>query len=189
LLSAVLVFLGRLAMILARAFWLAVTGLRRLRVDSVFVNNAFMLSNGLVIIHWRVKNALWISIQGKWTSSRQERLLVYPAGGETSLFIRIQGLLSCYKRTYLLCPLTTLAVPEPSAINLPVLVADNKVIPVPTFILGSPDSIRGVRLTANVHSIDITIPLFQTENDEDKRLLHYSQVQLLNAQAVEGCRR
>lgn|GEM_PF-6483533 len=174
LVKNVLQFLVRLATILGRALWLAVTGLPGLRVDSVFVNNAFMLSNGLVIIHWRVKNALWISIQGKCTSSRQERILIYTSRSETSLFIRIQGLYSCYKRRYPLRPLSSLAVPEPSAINLPVPVTDDKVLPMPTFLLGPPDPIQQVRFTVNVHSVDIIIPPFQTENDEDKRLLHYS---------------
>jgi hypothetical protein len=177
----VLQFLVRLASILTRAFWLAVTGLRGLRVDSVFVNNAFMLSNGLVIIHWQVKNALWISIQGKCTSSRQEQILVYPAKSERSLSIRIQGLYSCYKRSFLLCPLARLAVPEPSAINLPVPVTGDKVIPVPKFILRPPDPIQKVRFTVNVHSIDIILPPFQTENDEDKRLLRYTQLDLPDA--------
>jgi hypothetical protein len=160
-------------MIILKGFFLMFTGFRKLKVDSVFVNNAFLLSNGLVIIHWQVKNALWICIQDKWIGSQQNQMMVY-ADGTTILSIRFQGLFSSYKKRFVLRPLATLIIPELPSPNTFVPPVADKIYPgfLQNLRLPNPTLKSQVFIT-NIPFVEVIIPPFQTENHYDKRLLHH----------------
>lgn len=174
LIKASLRLLKRLTLVFLRVLLVIITGFRKLKVDSIFVNNEFLLSNGLVIIHWKAKNVLWISVQGKWIGGQRERVLVYSTKDETTLSIHIQGLFSNYKESFILSPLATLAVPGPPPIRMPAPAVSNKIIPLPIPVLSPNYPIRGIEFSIKVHAFDITIPPFQTDSHEPKKLLHNS---------------
>lgn len=184
-----LIFLKRLAVVLARTGLLTITGLRRLRVEQLFVNKAFLLSNGLVIIYWRAKNALWISVQGRWAGCQREHMLVYPLDGGKMLSVRIQGLLSSHKEQFNLCPLASVDVPVPAMIGVPAPAISDEIGFVFSPILSGSDPVRRVGLTIYVPAIDFNIPSFQTENNEQQSLLRHAQLDLSDAKALEGGRR
>jgi len=148
-----------------------VTGFRKLKVESVFVNNAFLLSNGLLIIHWQVKNALLISVQGKWIGSKDIQMMVYAVDSVTTVSIRIQGLFSSYKKRFVIHPLAALVVPEPPSphVAIPPLFYKFYLVHLPNLHLFNPvvsqDFITDIPVT------EVIIPPFQTENHANKRLL------------------
>lgn len=169
-----LLFLGRLAVVIFKTFFLTVTGFRRLKVERVIVNNAFLLSNGLLVIHYQVKNALWVLVNGKWMGSRGNQTLIAAADGTPAVSIRIQGLFSSYKRKWVIGPLAGLTMGEPLMTYPLISLAAEKLCPVflSDWSRSTPVEIR--ELTIDVSPVEFIIPSFQTENHYDTRLLHYS---------------
>src|SRR5262249_12888257 len=105
--------LGRLVVLVFKVFSIVLMGFRALKVENVLVNNAFLLSNGFIIVHWRVKDMFWITVQGKWVGSRSRGLMVVKSDGESMISIRIQGLFSSYNRSFHLHPIASVIVGEP----------------------------------------------------------------------------
>jgi len=62
-------FIKRAVVVFCKSFFLTITGFRMLKVETICVNDAFLLSNGLLAIQWRAKNVVWVSIQRKWVGT------------------------------------------------------------------------------------------------------------------------
>jgi hypothetical protein len=155
-----------------KVFFLVVAGFRKLQVERVLVNNAFLLSNGLLVIHWRIRNALWITVDGKWMGSRGSQVLVLAANAEKTVSIRIQGLFSSYKRRFVIGRLTALVVEEPPPFPV-ISLAPGKLCPVFLSDWCRSTPTVGRKLAIDVPPVEFNIPSFQTENRYDTRLLHY----------------
>lgn len=166
-------FLGRSAVLIFKVLFLVVTGFRKLQVERVLVNNVFLLSNGLLVIHWRTKNALWITVGGKWMGSRGNQVLFLAADAEKTVSIRIQGLFSSYKRRFVIGHLTSLATGEPPPYRV-VSLASDRLCPVFLSDWGQYTPVVSRKLAIYVSPVAFILPPFQTDNRYDKRLLHYS---------------
>ena len=141
-------------------------------MESVAVNQAFLLSNGLLVLYWQVKNALWISLQGKWVSCQNNYMVIYPAGSTRTLSIRIQGLFGRYQRRFAIYPEGSLVAPEPLQESLVTPVSVN-ILPISSPFLRQRSLIQGWAFTLAIPSTQIIIPVFQIDNNYDKRLLHH----------------
>jgi hypothetical protein len=186
LIRGFLIFLQRWVIFICKAIFLVVTGFRRLRIDRITVNQAFLLTNGLLMLHWQVRHALCIHVNGKWVGCRDNQVLLYPAKSTVGLDIRIWGLFSRYKNRFAIDPLATLAVGKVYIANSLVSGVSVRVLPVFFEDLYPPGLSATGRLVTNVAPLELIIPPFQTDNDYDKRLLHNAQVDLHHAPALEG---
>jgi len=174
LIRSILLFMGRFAVLIFKVFFLVVMGFRKLHVERVLVNNRFLLSNGLLVIHWRTRNALWITVDGKWMGSRGNQVLVLAANGERSVSIRIQGLFSSYKRKWVISSGAGLTIGEPLIICPLISLAAAKLYPVFLSDWSKSTPVEGRKLAIDVFTVEFCIPSFQTDNLYDTRLLHHS---------------
>jgi hypothetical protein len=140
-----------------KALFLVVSGLKKLKVESVTVNHTFLFSNGLLMVHWQVKNALWIRVQGKWVGCQDNHVLMYPADPATTLSICIRGLFGRYRKSF--DPL----VSRVSALVYSTLIVDLH----PVHLVGIGE------VVPKLPRVEILIPPCQTDHDYDKRLLHH----------------
>jgi len=173
LIRIALLFAGRLSVVILRTIFLAVTGFRKLGVEGIVVNNAFLLANSMVVIHWRVKNALWIKVDGKWMGNRGNQVLVLATQGRRTVSVFVQGLFSSYKKQFdVSCDAEVVALPP----RFPdwTFAVDHRGL-TPVF---SPASLvfTGRSFLPAVPLVAITIPSIpsiQTENLHETRLLHH----------------
>jgi hypothetical protein len=164
-------FIRRAVVVFCKGFFLTITGFRRLKVEIICVNDVFLLSNGLLAIHWRAKNVVWVSIQRKWIGSRDSGVVVFSARGTRVLAVRVQGLLSSYKRKFIVPSLTSVGVREPSLAYPKVIVKADQLCPI--FLPGAYqfDALTNWSFRAVIPPVEITVPIFQNEINNDKRLL------------------
>lgn len=176
LIKIALPFAGRLAVLVFKTFFLIVTGFRKLKVEIVTVNNAFLLANGRVMIQWRVRNALWIQVNRRWTGSRGSQVLVLPSQARQTVSIHIQGLFSSYKKEFDVSALAKLAVRQPHLPEWTLSVKGSGLYPSLSPVLhGSIGVATGAfRLDIPLMTLAIPpIPTIQTENQYETGLLHY----------------
>jgi hypothetical protein len=166
--------MARLAVITLKAIFLMVTGLRKLKVESVLISNMFLLSKGLLVIHWRVKNALWVHVNGKWLGGQGNQTLIVVADETPVVSIRVQGLFSSYKRRWVISPQARLTVGEPRMSDLFKSLSAEKLCPVFLSDWSRSALVEGQKLAIEVSPVEFIIPSFQTENLYDTRLLHHS---------------
>jgi hypothetical protein len=140
----------------------------------MLISNMFLLSNGLLVIHWRVKNALWVHVNGKWFGGRGNQTLVVVDDGTAVVSIRVQGLFSSYKRRWVISPLAGLTVREPRISYFFKSLAAEKLCPVFLSDWSRSNPVEGRKLAIEVSPVEFIIPSFQTENLYDTRLLHNS---------------
>jgi hypothetical protein len=172
-----LLFTRGLAIVIFKALLLMVKGFRKLKVERVNTNNAFLLQNGLLLIHWRVRNALWVRVNGKWMGSCENQVLVLRADGRRTVTIRIQGLFSSYRKKFDICPQAGLAVVQLRLPNWTLSVDGKTLQPVFSPILHSSIGFTGGSFLPVFPPVAITIPTIptiQTENQYETRLLHNS---------------
>jgi hypothetical protein len=171
-----LLYATRLAVLAFKIFFLIITGFRKLKVKTVAVNNAFLLANGAVMIHWRVQNALWICVDRRWMGSRGNQILVLPAQAQRTVSIHIQGLFSSYKNEFDVSALAKLAVGQPRLPEWTLSVKGSALYPVLSPALrGSIGVAMGVfRPELRPMSFVIPpIPTVQTKNQYETGLLHH----------------
>jgi hypothetical protein len=176
LLRAALLLTGRVLVLTFKAFFLLVTGCRKLRVDCVVVNNAFLLANGKVMIHWRVKNALWIRVDGKWMGSRGNQVLVLSSDRWRTVTVSIQGFFGRYNKKFEIFPWARLAVAPPCLPDCTFSMVGNRLRPAFSPILR--DSIGFSTATfllvlPPVAFVVPVIPTLQTEIENETRLLRH----------------
>lgn len=167
----------RSAVVVFKVSFLIVTGCRKLQVEIVSVNNAFLLANGMVIIHWRVRNALWIRVNGKWMGSRRDQVMMLPAHDLQTVTIIIQGLFSSYEKQFALCPQAKLTLAQPQLPDWIWPVNGNSFRPVFSSILHGSIGAAGVSFRPVVLPMAFilpSIPPIQTENQYETGLLHHS---------------
>jgi hypothetical protein len=156
-----------------KALFLVVSGLKKLKVESVTVNHTFLFSNGLLMVHWQVKNALWIRVQGKWVGCQDNHVLMYPADPATTLSICIRGLFGRYRKSFIVHPHAALAVPaspifDPLVSRVSALVYSTLIVDLhPVHLVGIGE------VVPKLPRVEILIPPYQTDHDYDKRLLHH----------------
>lgn len=171
------IFLSRLVILVLKILFLIVTGFRRLKVDTVTVNNAFLLANGVVTIQWRVRNALWIRVDRKWMGGRGNQVLVLTPQARQTVVIQIQGLFSSYEKRFDINPLARIMVRQPCLPEWKLSIKGSGLYPVL-----SPDLHRSIGIAIRpfrpiLPPMPLAIPpilTIQTENQYEKRLLHHS---------------
>lgn len=171
-----LLFAGRLVVLVFKTFFLIVTGFRKLKVDIVTVNNAFLLANGRAMIGWRVRNALWIRVDCRWMGSRGNQVIVLPSQARQKVVIHIQGLFSSYKKTFEVNPVARLEVGQPRLPNWRLSVKGSALYPVLSPVLRRSIGVTTGPFRPILPPMTLVIPSFptiQTKSKYETRLLHH----------------
>ena len=176
-LRIVMLFAGRLALLVFKTFFLIITGVRKLKVEKITVNSDFLLANGRVMIQWRVRNALWIRVDRKWMGGRGNQVLVLTPQARQTVVIQIQGLFSSYEKRFDINPLARIMVRQPCLPEWKLSIKGSGLYPVL-----SPDLHRSIGVAIRpfrpiLPPMPLAIPpilTIQTENQYEKRLLHHS---------------
>ncbi len=79
-----------------------------LSVDILQVNESFLLSNGLLLIKWQLKNFLWVKINNEILSVSPKGVLLHYNKLRTPVKIKIVGLFGRYEEEFLIVPTATL---------------------------------------------------------------------------------
>ena len=156
-----------------------VKGFRGLRVDTLMINDIFLLSNGLIEVQWKVRYAWTVRINGKQLDPRMGRYTLYSAGEETVLDIHIRGLLRNYRERFTIRATGSI---DPGAFPLPflqrALVTDTIIVRdigaiIPSFSSFEVDrQALPVMVDKTVSNFQIILPPIQTPTNHDQRLLH-----------------
>ena len=176
LIRSAFIFGSRLVVVILKTIFLIVTGFRKLRMERIVVNNAFLLANGMVVIHWRVKNALWIRVDGRWMGCRGNQVLVFAAEGRRTVSICVQGLCSSYRKQYDVYPKAGLVVVSPRLPDWTLSLERGRLFPDFSPTLQSSIGFSGRDFLPAIPPVAITIPSIpsiQTENQHETRLLHH----------------
>jgi hypothetical protein len=154
-------------------------GFRGLRVDSLLVNDVFLLSNGLIQVRWKVRYAWTMRINGKRLDPVIGHYTLYPTGEEMVLSIHIRGLFRSYRERFLI---RTAGGIDPRAFPLPILqrplITDAMVVQdigaiipkLPSFEVDN--QALGIMMDMKVTNFHIILPPLQTLTNHDQRLLH-----------------
>lgn len=157
--------------VLTKILFLTVTGSWKLEVMEVTVNESFLICNALVVIHWKVKNVLWISIQGKWAGCRPNQVMVVNLVNGADLSVHIQGLFSRYHRTFSVRPTASIAVRYASLSYPQLCVRSDRLYPNLSSCLEWTCPIRALDIRLKPRSIEFNLAPFQIETEYEKRLL------------------
>jgi len=166
-----LIYAGWAVIVVAKAFFLLVTGCRKLKLEKVMVNDAFLLSNGLLVLQWKAKRLLWVIVQDKWVGGRGNQIMLFTPGAETLLSIRLRGLFSSYTRCFSIVPVAALEVGTPSVPEFAVRLAANQFYPVVSTGLMRITAVVGRSIAPYFAPMEFNIPSIQIDNHDDKRLL------------------
>jgi len=164
-------------MVLAfKTFFLVITGCRKLKVEVVTVNHAFLLANSMIMIQWRVQNALWIRVDRRWMGCRGSQVFVLPSQAQKTVTIRIQGLYSSYKKEFHINPLARLMVRQPRLPEWTLSVKGSGLNPVLSPVLRGSIGVAIGSFRPALPPVALAIPpipTIQTENQYETRLLHH----------------
>jgi hypothetical protein len=80
---------------------------KSLSVETLQVNETFLLSNGLLLIKWRLKNFLWVKIDNEILSVNPKGILLHYNRLQTPLKISVVGLFGKYKEKFFIVPIAT----------------------------------------------------------------------------------
>ena len=153
-------------------------GCKGLRVDSLLVNDVFLLSNGLIAVRWKVRYAWTMRINGKRLDPGTGHYILYPTGEETVLDIHIHGLFRNYRNRFLIRAAGNI---DPGVFALPslqrLLMADRRVVEdigaiipfLPSFQVDI--NALSAMMDKKVISFHIILPPLQTLTSHDQRLL------------------
>jgi hypothetical protein len=176
LIKTALLFASRLGMVMLKTIFMIVTGFPKLRVERIVVNDAFLLANGMLVIHWRVKNALWVRVDGKFMGSRENQVLVLAAKGRRMISIRVQGLFNSYRIEYHVDANVELMITPLGLPRCTISLESGRLYPVFSQILHNSIGFTGRDFLHAIPPVAITIPSIpsiQTENQHETRLLHH----------------
>lgn len=154
-------------------------GFKGLRVDSLLINDIFLLSNGLIEVQWKVRYAWTMQINGRRLDPGKGRYSLYPADEKTVLDIHIRGLFRSYRERFVIRAsgsIDPMAFPLPflqrSLITGTTIVRDiGAIIPsLPSFEVD--DQALSAIVDPRVTNFHIILPPLQTPTNHDQRLLH-----------------
>ncbi len=94
--------------IIRRILFILLKWRKRLLINTVQINDSFLLSNGLLIIIWQLKNFLWIKINNQILTTNSKGILLHYDRIETPVKIKIVGLFGNYKKEFTLSPKATI---------------------------------------------------------------------------------
>jgi len=154
-------------------------GFKGLRVDSLLINDVFLLSNGLIEVRWKVRYAWAVQINGVWLDPGTGYYTLYPAGEETVLDIHIRGLFRNFRKRFTVRAVGSI---NSGALPLPLLegplMASNMVLQnigiiTPSFPLFKVhDQVLAPMAVMKIVNFQIILPPLQTPTNHDQRLLH-----------------
>lgn len=162
-----------------RILLIILKGFKGLRVDSLLVNDVFLLSNGLIEVQWKVRYAWTMRINRKQLDPEKRSYILYPAGDETVLDVLIRGLFRSYRSRFTIHVAGSI---NPEAFPLPFLqkplLTDTMIVADIGVIIPSlpPFEVDNQALSANIKmkvtNFHIILPPLQTPTNHEQRLLH-----------------
>ncbi len=148
-------------------------------MDSILINDTFLLSNGVIVVQWQLRHAWTIHINGKWFDPGKGYATFYPGSDITELNIRIHGLFRNFRKQFVIQPAGGI---DPAAFPLPhlkpALLTDMPFIAIPvSAMIKIPSFKADIRALAVVPGTRITdfnifLPPIQIPSNHDQRLLH-----------------
>ncbi|HVU57185.1 MAG TPA: hypothetical protein VHD83_19120 [Puia sp.] len=153
-------------------------GFKGLRVDSLLINDVFLLSNGLIQVRWKVRYAWTMRINGARLDPGKGFYALYPTDEEAMLDIRIRGLFRNFRRQFTVRAAGSIS---PGAFPLPLLqkplLAGNMAIrdigTITPFITPFKvnDQALAPMVDMKIANFQIILPPLQTPTNHDQRLL------------------
>lgn len=150
-----------------RALIILIRWNKRLSVKSLQINDSFLLSNGLLIINWELKNFLWVKISNKIFTINSKGIIFHYDKIDTPIAIRVVGLFGKYEKDFTINPIAAIRsqnIPSPiiKANKLKIGEVQNSITQFMPKNFSF--SLMNKNLTSNIKPINIILPTFKMDN-------------------------